>query len=60
MHMYVCAKLRVDNERSEWYGVNVRVHQGSVLGLLLLDVVLDELFKDIRDGISKEFLHAYD
>ena len=36
------------------------VHQGSVLSPLLFAVVLDEITKDVREGILKEFLYADD
>jgi hypothetical protein len=62
MEMYenVRTAVRVENERSDWFEVKVGVHQGSVLSPLLFAVVMDEVTKDVREGVVKEFLYADD
>jgi len=38
----------------------VDVHQGSVLNLLLFIMVMDELTKEIRQGVPRELMFADD
>lgn len=40
--------------------MKVGVHQGSMLSRLLFAVVMDEVTKDAREGVMKEFLYADD
>ena len=40
--------------------MKVGVHQGSVLSPLLFAIALDEITKDIREGIPKEYPYADD
>ena len=54
MYGIVSATEKMDNERTEWFEVNVGVHQGSMLNPLMLAVALHEVSKDIRDGILKK------
>ena len=60
--IYNCVEtaVRMEDRRSEWFKVKVGVHQGSVLSPLLFAVAWDEITKDIRDGIPKEYLYADD
>ena len=60
MYEKVMTAVRVENDRSEWFEVKVGVHQGSVLSPLLFAVVMDEVTKEVRDGIVKEILYADD
>ena len=38
--------------------MKVGVHQGSVLSLLLFAIVMNEVTKDVREGVVKELLYA--
>ena len=60
MEMYNCVETTVtmEDRRSEWFEVKVGVHRGSFLSPLLFAVVLDEITKDIREGIPKQCLYA--
>ena len=62
MEMYngVKAVVRLEDKRSEWFNVNVGVHQGLVFSPLLFCLLLDEITKDVTECILKEFLYAYD
>ena len=40
--------------------VKVGVHQGSILSPLLFALVMDEVTKDIREGVVKKMLYADD
>ncbi|XP_048735682.2 uncharacterized protein LOC125651135 [Ostrea edulis] len=58
--MYTNARscVCVGNGYSEEFAVKVRVHQGSVLSLLLFIVVLEVLSCEIRAGVSWEDLYT--
>ena len=58
--MYNCVEtaVRMEDRRSKWFEVKVGVHQGSVLSPLLFAIVLDEITKDLREGIPKKYLYA--
>ena len=60
MKMYNCMEtaVRLEDRTSEWFEVKVGVHQGSVFSSLLSAIVLDEITKDIGEGIPKEYLYA--
>lgn len=60
MYDGVRTAVKLEDDRSDWFEVKVGVHQGSVLSPLLFAVVLDEITKDVREGIPKEFLYADD
>ena len=53
MKMYnrVKSPVRLEDGRSKWFNVNVGIHYKSVLSSLLFVVVLDEITKDVREGI---------
>ena len=59
--MYIGAKsrVRINNELSDEFGVNVGVHQGSVLSPLLFILVLKALSREFRTGVPWE-LYADD
>ena len=46
--------------KSEPFDVRVGANQGSILSPLLFALVMDEVTKDIRDGVVKEMLYADD
>ena len=46
---------------SEWFfGVNVGVHQGSVLNPLLFIIVMEAVTHSVREGLPWEMLYADD
>lgn len=61
MEMYREAEtaVRLEDELSNWFGVNVGVHQGSVLSPLLFAIVLDALTEDLEKNM-REVLYADD
>ena len=60
--MYVEAKsrVRIKNQLSNEFGVNVGVHQGSVLSPLLFILLLEALSRELRTGVPWELFYAYD
>ena len=62
MEMYtnIETSVKVEYTRSESFDVIVGVHQGSILSPLLFVLVMDEVTKDIREGVVKEMLYADD
>ena len=62
MSLYEGAKtrVRVGSELSEEFGVNVGVHQGSVLSPLLFAIVVDVVTERAREGLLMEMLYADD
>ena len=62
MEMYtnIETSVKVEYTRSESFDVKVGVHQGSILSPLLFALVINEVTKDIREGVVKEMLHADD
>ena len=60
MAMYEGMTTRIwcDGGGSEWFEVNVRVHQGSVLSPLLFIIVLEVVSKEPRVGLPCELLYA--
>ena len=62
MEMYtnIETSVKVEYTRSESFDVKVGVHQGSILSPLLFPLVMDEVTKDIREGVVKEMLYADD
>ena len=52
--------MKVEYTRSESFNVKVGVHQGLILSPLLFTLVMDEVTKDIREGVVKEMLYADD
>ena len=62
MEMYTNIKtsIKVEYTRSESLDVKVGVHQGSILSPLLFALVVDEVTKNIREGVVKEMLYADD
>ena len=63
MAMYKHDRTRVrsyDGSVSEWFGVNVGVHQGSVLSPLLFIIVMEAVTHSVREGLPWEMLYADD
>ena len=62
MEMYtnIETSVNVEYTRSESFDVKVGVHQGSILSPLPFALVMDEVTKDIREGVVKEMLYADD
>ena len=63
MAMYKHARTRVrsyDGSVSEWFGMNVGVHQGSVLSPLLFIIVMEAVTHSVREGLPWEMLYADD
>ena len=63
MAMYKHARTRIrsyDGSVSEWFGVNVGVHQGSVLSPLLFIIVMKAVTHNVREGLPWEMLYADD
>ena len=52
--------VKVEYTRSESFDVKVGVHQGSILSPHLFALVMDEVTKNIREGVVKEMLYADD
>ena len=60
MYTNIETSVKVEYTRSESFDVKVGVHQGSILSSLLFALVMDEVTKDIREGVVKEMLYADD
>ena len=60
MYSIVRSKVRVENDYSEDFGVNVGVYQGSVLSTLLFIIVLAALSQEYRTSCPWELLYADD
>ena len=54
------SKVRVNNEYSDEFPVNVGVHQGSIASPLLFLIVLEALSREFRTGCPWELLYADD
>ena len=50
--------VKLQERRSEWFNVNVEVHQGSIFSPHLFAVALDEIAKNVGEGILKELLYT--
>ena len=60
MYTNIETSVKVEYTRLELFDVKVGVHQGSILSPLLFALVMDEVTKDIREGVVKEMLYADD
>ena len=60
MYDGACTSVKLACGESAVFGVNVGVHQGSVLSPLLFTIVLDVLSKEFREGLPWELLYADD
>ena len=60
MYANVRSRVRVGNGYSDEFGVQVGVHQGSVLSPLLFIIVLEALSEEFRTGCPWELLYADD
>ena len=61
--MYKHARTRVrlyGGSVSKWFGVNVGVHQGSVLSPLLFIIVIEAVRHNVREGLPWEMLFVDD
>ena len=60
--MYTDAKssARINGQFSSWFDVQVGVHQGSVLSLLLFIIVMEALTRHFRTSCPWELLYADD
>ena len=60
--MYIGAKspIRINNQLSDEFAVNVGVHQASVLSPLLFILVFEALSRELRTGVPWELLYADD
>ena len=60
MNKHVRTRVRsYDGSISEWFGVNVRVYQGSVLSPLLFIIVMEAVTHNVR-GLLWEMLYTDD
>ena len=50
--------VRIKSIRSQEFTANVGVHQHSALSPLLFTVIMDEVIKNAREGVIKEFLYT--
>ena len=57
MCKYARTRVRLNGE---WFGVNVGVHQGSVLSPLLFIIVMEAVTHTVREGLPWEMLYADD
>jgi len=60
MYEGVKTSVEIDGGVSEEFEVNVEVHQGSVLGPLLLIIVMEALSREFRVGLPWQLLYADD
>ena len=60
MYANARSRVRVNGQLSEEFGVQVGVHQGSVLSPLLFILVLEALSREFRTGVPWELLYADD
>ena len=62
MTLFAGAKTHIQTScgDSESFDVKVGVHQGSVLNPLLFIIVMDVIYKEIREGLPWELLYADD
>ena len=60
MYKNITTLMRIDGERLEEFEINVKVHYGSVLSLVLFAIVMDEITNDVREGGVKKLFNAYD
>ena len=51
--------VTMEGNRSQKFTVSIRVHQGSAVTPLLFSII-NEVTKDIREGVVGEFLYAGD
>ena len=42
------ACVRICRERSDWFGVQVRVNQGCVMSPWLFNIFMDEVMREVR------------
>ena len=58
--IYIFTKEKVGTHFSEVCGMNVGAHQGLALSPLFFPIVVDVVANEIKEGMSKEILYAYD
>ena len=54
MHKDAATTTKVNERESQAFSVRVRVHQGSVLSLLLFIIVFETLSRELREGSPME------
>ena len=54
------SSVRISGQYSSWFDVQVRVHQCSVLNLILFTIAMEALSRHFRNGCSWELLFADD
>ena len=59
MYKGVAMAVRLDGQHSEYFPMEVGVHQGSVLSPLLFAAIMDEATRDLEKG-TEGFLYADD
>ena len=52
--------VKVECTRSQPFDAKVGVHQGSILSPVLFALVMDEVTKEIKEGVLYEMLYAGD
>ena len=60
MYIRAISRVRINNQLSDELGVNVGVHQRSVLSPLLFILVLEAFSREFRTGFPWELLYADD
>ena len=60
LHERATTPVRMENNRSDKFTVNVGVNQASALSPLLFAVVMDKVIKDVREGVAREFWYTID
>ena len=56
MYEDALTKVRLNGRKSRAFNVNVGVHRGSVLSLLLFIIMLEALSREFREGLPMELL----
>jgi hypothetical protein len=60
MYNNVVTSVRTSDRDTNDFPINIGLHQGSALSPYLFDLVMDEVTRDIQDGISWYMLFVDD